>query len=223
MELLDELVNSTSFSFYFYSKVGYGGADVGLSGIAYTAERNTLVDYSHSVTVAAMRWISKPPGKLPPVTNIIRTFDFHSWIMIGASSLSIIAAMLVACRISQSYGVESHLDSVRILIWPLATLTAEKMPRCFKSRKHSSRHSWFPPGFSGNSLLLLWTVMASFLSMAFLSNIRAILMIPVLEDPIDTTEDLFKQSKLAIIGPEGGFMRGYLSGSSNIWERTLGE
>ena len=59
--------------------------------------------------------------------------------------------------------------------------------------------------------------------MAFLSNIRAILMIPVLEDPIDTTEDLFKQSKLAIIGPEGGFMRGYLSGSSNSWERTLGE
>ena len=202
MELLDELVNSTSFSFYFYSQVRYGDADVGLSG---------------------MRWNSKPPGKLPPVTNIIRTFDFHSWIMIGASSLSIIAAMLAACRISQSYGVESHLDNVRIFIWPLATLTAEKMPRCFKSRKHSSKHSWFPPGFSGNSLLLLWTVMASFLSMAFLSNIRAILMIPVLEDPIDTTEDLFKQSKLAIIGPEGGFMRGYLSGSSNSWERTLGE
>ena len=176
-----------------------------------------------------MRWISKPPGKLPPVTNIIRTFDHYSWIMIGASICTFIVAMFIVSRVSRCYGVETPLDNVLIFIFPLSTLTAEKMPRCFriktqkKKKQELRKESFFLPGFTGNTLLLLWTVAASFLSMAFLSNIRAILMIPVLEDPIDTTEDLFKQSKTAIIGPEGGFMRGYLSGSSNIWERKLGK
>ena len=37
------------------------------------------------IGVDAMNWISKPPGKLPPSTNIVRTFDLSSWIMIGCS------------------------------------------------------------------------------------------------------------------------------------------
>ena len=71
------------------SQVGYGEADVGISIISYTDERQTLVDYSHGIGVDAMNWISKPPGKLPPSTNIVRTFDYYSWIMIGVSLLTV--------------------------------------------------------------------------------------------------------------------------------------
>ena len=70
---------------------------------------------------------------------------------------------------------------------------------------------------------MIWTVSASFLSMAFLSNIRAMMMIPVLEEPIDTTEDLFKLGKIPIIGPDGGYWRGYLVESSVLSERMAGE
>ena len=69
--------------------MGYGGADVGISIISYTIERNALVDYSHGIGVDAMNWISKPPGKLPPSTNIVRTFDYYSWMMIGFSLISV--------------------------------------------------------------------------------------------------------------------------------------
>ena len=80
-------------------RVGRAEADVGISIISYTSERQEVVDYSHGITchvsrvtchvsgigVDAMNWISKPPGKLPPSTNIVRTFDLSSWIMIGCS------------------------------------------------------------------------------------------------------------------------------------------
>ena len=98
---------------------------------------------------------------------------------------------------------------------PLSILTAEKMPECFHSKMNTKcRKSFFSRGSAGNGLILLWTVVASYISMAFHSNIRAMLMIPVYEDPIDTTEDLFERGKILIIGPEGGYWREYLLGSN---------
>ena len=70
-------------------KVGYGGADVGICIISYTMERNMLIDYSHGIGVDAMNWISKPPGKLPTSTNIVRSFDYYGWAMIGISLLAV--------------------------------------------------------------------------------------------------------------------------------------
>ena len=170
-----------------------------------------------------MNWISKPPGKLPPATNIVRTFDYYSWIMIGVSLLSVSLACRIASKVGQSYGVGT-LDKVQIILFPLGTLNAEPLPRWFtKKKKRKSEHNtFFSPGFAGNGLLLMWTVMASFLSMAFLSNIRAMLMIPVHERPIDTTEDIFKQDKVPLINLEGSFWREYLLESSNPWERRAG-
>ena len=53
-------------------QVGYGECDVGVTNIWYLSDRQSLVDYSHYIGDTAMKWLSKPPGKLPPVTNIIR-------------------------------------------------------------------------------------------------------------------------------------------------------
>ena len=171
-----------------------------------------------------MNWISKPPGKLPPATNIVRTFDYYSWIMIGVSLLSVSFACGVASKVGQRYGVGT-LDIVLIILFPFGTLNAEPLPRWFtkKKKKKSEQNTFFSPGFAGNGLLLMWTVMASFLSMAFLSNIRAMLMIPVHQHPIDTTEDIFKQDKVPLINLEGSFWREYLLESSNPWERRAGE
>ena len=166
----------------------------------YSPERYTLIDYSHVIGDTALRWISKSPGKLPPVTNIIRIFDFYSWLMIGVSLLSFTAACLIFNKLSQSYGVVPPLDTTLSFFFPLAALTGEKMPRCFEMKQKSNKKSVFSPGFAGNGLLLLWTVMGSFLSMGFLSNIRAIILLPVYEDPIDSTEDIFQQGKIPAVG-----------------------
>ena len=170
-----------------------------------------------------MNWISKPPGKLPPSTNIVRTFDYYSWIMIGVSLLSVSLACSLISRVGQSYGVGT-LDNVLIFLFPFGTLNAEPLPRWFtkKKKNKSEQQIFFSPGFTGNGLLLLWTVTATFISMAFLSNVRAILMIPVHEHPIDSTEDIFKQDKTPLINLEGSFWREYLVDSSNYWEKRAG-
>ena len=133
-------------------------------------------------------------------------------------------ASLVISRIGRTYGVSTGLDSVIIFIFPLGTLTAENMSRSFKTKRRrkeiGNQSSFFPPGFAGNGLILLWMMMASILSMAFLSNIRAILMIPVYEPPIDSDEDIFKQGKTPLIFWP---WRKDLLGSSNVWERHTGK
>ena len=45
--------------------------------MGYTQERQTLVDYSHPIGDFASHWISKPPEKLHPSTNIVRVFDYN--------------------------------------------------------------------------------------------------------------------------------------------------
>ena len=128
------------------------------------------------------------------------------------------------------YGVETPLDSFLILIFPLGTLTAENLSISFQKNmktktqiKKKKINSFFSPGFAGNGVLLLWTVMASFITMAFLSNIRATLLKPAYEPPIDSTEDIFKQGKIPIINFEGSFWSRYLKTSNNSWERKAGK
>ena len=119
--------------------------------------------------------------------------------MIGVSIVSVMTAFLIISKVGRSYGVETPMDNFLIFIYPLATLTAENMSRSFKKKSKKRNKSFFSPGFAGNGLLLFWTVMAAFISMAFLSMIRATLIFPVYGDPIDTAEDIFKQGKSTMI------------------------
>ena len=66
-----------------------------------------------------MKWVSKPPGKLPPFTNIIRVFDNQCWAWIGASILFFILAYWIVWRLGPSYGMICPLDKVLIILLPL--------------------------------------------------------------------------------------------------------
>ena len=200
-------------------KVGYSKCDVGVSIISYTMARGSFIDYSHPVCVDAMKWISKPPEKLPPATNIIRIFDKTSWLLIFISMLATSLMLLIASRAGQSYGVGTP-DIISILLTPFQTLNAESLPSWFSRR---TTKGLFSPGFTGNYLLLMWTVMGSLISMAFLCNIRAMLMKPVFQKPIDSTKDIFTQGKIPVNNDEGSFWPEYMKTSTNEWERLAGE
>ena len=154
-------------------QVGYGEADVGVCYIGYFFDFVNFVDYSHPLGESSFHWISKPPGKLSPATNILRIFDPTSWLMLGVSILSVIAASLVISKVGRSYG-EEIVDNFVIFIYPLATLTSENMSDSFKKKNKKRNKNFFSPGFARNGLYLIWTVMAAFISMAFLSMIRTV-------------------------------------------------
>ena len=77
------------------------------------------------------------------------------------------------------------------------------------------------------------------LSFLSASNVRAMLMIPVYEQPIDTTENIFHYDKVPqhlltldtnsahtqvpLVNLEGSFWKDFLLASPNSWERRAGE
>ena len=51
-----------------------------------------------------MVWVSKPPQKLPPITNILRIFDVTSWVLILASIMSVSVVLLAVSKVGTLYG-----------------------------------------------------------------------------------------------------------------------
>ena len=142
-----------------------------------------------------MQWISKTPGKVAPVYNIVMIFDLIPWILILISMLTVSLSLLIASSFGLEYGVGTK-DKIHCLMVPFGTLNAEYLPSWFdkkiqKSNRAKSVISFISPGFSGNFILLLWAVMGSFIAMAFLCNFRGMLMKPIYENPIDGTKDIF--------------------------------
>ena len=136
------------------------------------------------------------------------------------------ATLLLASFLGVQYGVGTT-DGVSVLLTPFQTLNAESLPAWFDKKskisklKKSRGHSFLTQGFSGNFMLLLWAVMGSFITMAFLSNIRSMLLMPVYEKPIDTTKDIFDVGRIPVI-PSTGHWINYFKTSGNVWERQVG-
>ena len=62
-----------------------------------------------------MVWVSKPPQKLPPITNILRIFDVTSWVLILASIMSVSVVLLAVSKVGTLYGGKDQ-DYVDILL-----------------------------------------------------------------------------------------------------------
>ena len=145
-----------------------------------------------------------------------------TWLLVFVSMVAVSFMLVVAYRLGLQYGVGT-MDLVTLLLTPFQTLNAESLPTWFTKKSGKRIHSFFSPGFSGNLVLLMWAVMGSLLALAFMSNIRAMLLKPVYEHPIDSTKDIFKVGKTPINGGNGGFWVEYLKASSNPWERLAAE
>ena len=199
--------------------VGYSTCDVGITYIGYSHQRLSFIDYTHSIGDTGLTWISKTPKKLPPATNYVRIFDKTTWLLILISMVATSLMLLIASRAGLSYGVGTA-DITSVFLTPFQTLNAEHLPAWF-SRRGNRRI--FSTGFTGNYLLLMWAVLSSLITMAFLCNIRAMIMKPVFQKPIDHTKDIFTVDKIPINNLAGSMMPEYLKTSSNKWERLAGE
>ena len=142
--------------------------------------------------------------------------------------LAVSLSLVLASHLGLKYGVGTK-DTVTLLLSPFQTLNAEPMPSWFskverKGRRKGSRNlAFFTPGFTGNYLLLMWAVLGSLITMAFMCNIRAIMMKPVFKKPIDSTKDIFIGKKTTNNNYAGAFWQDYLATSTNKWERLAAE
>ena len=204
-------------------QVGYDTSDVGVASMSYKEPRIQFVDYSPAVGPDGSVWWSKLPRKLPPATNLIRTFDNMSWAAIGLCMLIVSLFLTIVSYLGSHYGVGTR-DYVDVFGVPFRMLNAEAFPNWFdQNLRHPARQKFFMPGFTGSYVLLLWSVMGMVIAMAFLSNIRAMLLSPVFEKTIDSTKDLIVSGKVPINACKCGFWPEYLRTSPNEWERKAFE
>ena len=145
-----------------------------------------------------------------------------TWLLILVSMFTVSLMLVLASCLGLQYGVGTR-DIVTLLLTPFQTLNAESLPTWFTTKSDKVSPSFFSKGFSGNLLLLIWAVMGSLLAMAFMSNIRAMLLKPVYENPIDSTKDIFKAGKIPMNGRDGGYWAEFLKVSANPWERLAFE
>ena len=90
--------------------MGDGDCDLGVTLISYKTDRNTFIDYTMPVEEDGVLWVSKAPQKLPSFTNIIKIFDFSSWLCILISIVLVTLALVISTwhRESIQYHVLSH-------------------------------------------------------------------------------------------------------------------
>ena len=156
-----------------------------------------------------MKWASKAPGKASSASNILKIFDKTSWF------LTLISMVFVSCVLIAAYALEYHFGSTKpdillLILLPLAMLNAEALP----VEDVTKKSSW--KGFTRNFILLLWSVMGMVLVFCFLCNLRAMILKPVREKPIDTARDLVLGGKTPIlVGP----WKDHLAAAVNPWQR----
>ena len=157
-----------------------------------------------------VKWVSKSPGKKTLTTAILRIFDKTSWVLILASLLLLSFGLIVASKAKHLLGGKKP-DIVSLILLPLAMLNAEAMPEDNKTRKRSKG------GFSLNVFLLHWSVMGMVLVFCFLCNLRAMILKPAKDTPIDTTKDLVLNGITPIL--VSGRWTEFMATSPNEWHR----
>ena len=90
-------------------------------------------------------------------------------------------------------------------------LNSENFPKWFRSG---------PARLSGLITLLTWSLANMMLMFAFVSMLRAAMMRPVSEKPIDTTRDLVESGKTPMM-TFGTFWAEFMKTSENYWHREV--
>ena len=175
-------------------------------------ERASFVEYTVPLMEAEAKWVSKAPSKKTSATSILGIFDTTTWILTFASML------LLSCALIATYYLcGDKPDIVLLILTPLAMFNAEAMPvDVEKINKKRSRGD-----FTRNFLYLIWSVLGMILAFCFLCNLRAMILKPSLENPIDTTQDIVIKGKTPII--VAGLFTNLMETSSNQWHREARE
>ena len=82
------------------------------------------------------------------------------------------------------------------------------------NRAGLQRHWLISPGFSGNLMLLTWSVMGGLLVLFALSLWREKLLMPMYEDPVDTAEDVLKRGLIPYVA---GGTHHLAAGQGEFW------
>ena len=87
-------------------------ADLGSNAYGCDFEVHSAVFCSFPIFFYNLNWISKAPGPVPPVTNMISIFTPLVWLLIFCSIILFCIFLWLAARVGKCYGIitEAHYD-----------------------------------------------------------------------------------------------------------------
>ena len=105
-------------------------------------------------------------------------------------------------------------------------LNAESFPVWFDTIYQGNKVNMqmlFPKGFSANLVLITWSIFGSVLAYGFLANLRNMMLRPVLEDPVDSFQDVLDRGLIPFTFAGNQIMKIYMMNSPVNVTRTIGE
>ncbi|XP_023349000.1 uncharacterized protein LOC111717785 [Eurytemora carolleeae] len=194
--------------------VGYDQAEFGVGYISYTFQRESFTPYSTHLGVEASVWVSKYPGKRSPVDNIVKVFDRYTWFALLGSIVLTSFALLGIVNTLRSLGFKQP-DNILVLLTPIAILNAEPMPEWFLFSRTRV--------YSGSIFMLTYALFSTLVVFAFSSNLRAILLSPSYEVPIDTSRQIAENKMYTAVNPGAAWHYKYLLTSSDPYRVRMME
>ena len=212
---------------FVFDEVGHGDWDLGVTAISYNHERGSFIDFTFQVGLDGTVWVSRPPQPLPPIRNISLIFDIPSWILIIVSVLVVTVTLIIIVNFNNA-GLSSsvRLTDVAFISLRDSLVLNEYLFSlfvCIRMLNSESFPKWFrrgPARLSGLITLLTWSLANMMLMFAFVSMLRAAMMRPVSEKPIDTTRDLVESGKTPMM-TFGTFWADFMKTSENYWHRQV--
>ncbi|XP_023347167.1 uncharacterized protein LOC111715988 isoform X2 [Eurytemora carolleeae] len=171
------------------TQVGYGKADVGVCGIAYTFGRSKLVDCTMGRRLGGEGWSTQFPQKKPAYENLLKVFDKYTWLGILVSLISVDMAILLISMMIKTLGFKQP-DCVLVVLMPFSLLNAEGMPDWFIFCKKRV--------YSGSILLLTWALASLLVTMGFSCNLRAMLLFPSWDPFLDTSAQMAERDMTVV-------------------------
>ncbi|XP_023345796.1 glutamate receptor 3 [Eurytemora carolleeae] len=194
-----------------FGKVIYDEADFGVGYLGYSRERAAVTTFTTALGEATLNWVSKYPEKTSPAYNIVKVFDVALWWAVGLGTIAT-GIILAGMSFLGNYMGNPQHDYVIIMLMPLMLINAEGMPEWFLSKNKRV--------YSVSILLLSWGIGAAFLTNAFSCNLRAILLQPSYDNPLETAQQIYEENRVVLLMSSAQYYE-TLKSSRDPWQRKM--
>ena len=98
------------------SQVANNEADLGVAYV-HISGGSSMVEFAPAIDYDMVRWISRAPRRILPITNLLMIYDIPCCISICISMVSVSIFLIVAAKVGTHYGVGTH-DYVNVALVP---------------------------------------------------------------------------------------------------------
>ncbi|TRY72119.1 hypothetical protein TCAL_00277 [Tigriopus californicus] len=169
--------------------VQQGASSLGIGHVSITSDRYQIIDYTEPTYFVEYAQLSPKPKVLNKYANIVAPFSPLVWLCLVGCVAAMGLTMFIHLKGYDQMPFFATLirkpqSAIDYMIIPMSMLVTQERMNWFHQLDRSS---------SGALLVLVWSMCALTLNLAYLSNLRASLIAVAYEKPIDTDQQIVEK------------------------------